>query len=133
MSQRERMRARQTAPDAGDASAQSAAAPPSIDLRVEQLVVDGLPASDRDRFGNALQAELERLLAERGMAPAADLDIGQLMAGNMSQAAPIRPEFFGRQVAEAIHRQIGQVGQVGASGDSSASVPGSGNQGGTRP
>ena len=129
MSQRERMRARQAAPGAGDAPAQSAAAPPGIDLRIEQLVVDGLPASHRDRFGNALQVELERLLAERGMAPAADLDIGQLMAGNVLQAAPIRPESFGRQVAEAIHGGIGRIDAK--SGDSPAGSPNGGSRRGS--
>ncbi len=36
-----------------------------LELEIDELVVEGIPRSDRERFAGALRRELERLLRER--------------------------------------------------------------------
>jgi hypothetical protein len=81
-----------------------------VDLRIDELVLDGFAAADRHRLGEAVERELTRLLAggarprplAGGGAPALDGGAFLLPAG-------ASPEAAGVQVARALYRALGRV------------------------
>jgi hypothetical protein len=56
---------------------------PDVELHVEELVLDGVPAGDRAAVAEALRAELGRMIAERGLPP----DLGR-RAATLETAGP---------------------------------------------
>jgi len=72
-----------------------------VDLRIEELVLDGVDPGDRIELARAVERELARLVAERGLpaalADAESLDAGRIAAG----AGDVRG--LGRALADAIH------------------------------
>jgi hypothetical protein len=85
-----------------------AAPRPNIELHIEQLTLHGFAPADRDRIGAAIQAELARLIAERG-APSSLLTGGAVerLDGGAFQLAPgARPESIGGQVASAVYGRL---------------------------
>ena len=113
MNHRERMRMRQGTgtPSAGNDSSHAESSQQDIAFHIDQLMLEGLPPSDRYQFGNAVQTELERLLAQKGMPPnlTSSAELEQLAAGTILITAAPRPATIGRQVAEAVYRGIGQI------------------------
>jgi hypothetical protein len=85
--------------------------PPTLDLRIDHLAIDGLPALDQVQFANSLEAELARLSAEREppAGQVADVAIDRLATGYLSLALPIRAHALGRQVADIVLRGLGQL------------------------
>lgn len=77
----------------------------NLELKIDDLVLHGLPAFDKDRIARAMQGELERLFAERGVP--AFLQSGGSVAsinGESIQVAPnSSPESVGVQVARALY------------------------------
>jgi hypothetical protein len=82
------------------------ARPAAVRVRVEEMVLHGIPHADRHRVADAVRDELARLLAERGV-PAglraggerAELDAGAFEVPRGARAAEV-----GRRVAEALYR-----------------------------
>ena len=81
-----------------------------IDLHIEELVLEGFRPSDRHRIGAAVESELARLLAERGLPPALaqGADLPRLDGGSFEARPGARPEALGRQVANAAYRGLKQ-------------------------
>ena len=83
--------------------------PAQIRLHIGELVVNGVPVSDRDAFGDAIRGELTRLLSA-GALPAAlarNLQIPSLDAGAL-RVTSSQPRALGSQVAQAVHRSLGK-------------------------
>jgi hypothetical protein len=76
-----------------------------IDLHIEELVLEGFRPADRHRIGAAVERELARLLAERGLPPglAQGADLPRLDGGSFEAKPGARPETVGRQVAGAVY------------------------------
>lgn len=75
--------------------------PPRIEVRIEELVLDGFPAGARDQIATALKSELHALLTERGVPPAwrgnpEKLDAGAIRLTN--------PSAMGKQIAAALYQ-----------------------------
>jgi hypothetical protein len=77
----------------------------AVELRIEELVLDGFAAYDRYRIGAAMEAEMTRLLAEQGvpLSLARDGEIARLDGGAFEMAAHSRAEVIGAQVARALY------------------------------
>jgi len=79
----------------------------NIDLHIERLVLDGvaLPPGAAGPMGAALEAELQRLLTERGIASglARGGAIVRVSAPEADLTAARDPAGIGRAVAKAIH------------------------------
>ena len=78
---------------------------PDIELHIEELVLHGVSRSDARRLGASMEAELGRMLTERGL-PAGlrgGAEIGAIDAGRMNLGAPARPESTGAAVAKAVY------------------------------
>ena len=80
----------------------------TIHLHIERLVLDGFDAGDPRQLQAALQAELTRLLAQGGLAPA--LVGGTRLASLTLAPATVQTamgESTGRQIAAAVYGGIG--------------------------
>ena len=81
------------------------ARPHGVDLHIEELVLHGFNPGDRYRFGAAVEAELARLFAERGVSPslARGGEQATLDGGSFDAAPGAGPEGIGGQVAQAVY------------------------------
>jgi hypothetical protein len=79
--------------------------PPDLELYIEELVLHGFAARDRDRISAALQQELTRLFTEQGIPPTLTQggQIAQLNGGTFNITAGTRPDIIGTQIAQSIY------------------------------
>jgi hypothetical protein len=79
----------------------------NIDLSIDSIVIHG-QAGDRDAIGAAVERELGRLLAERGLPPGIAGDGGSISASPPPVRVPhgLRPDAIGARVAAAIYANI---------------------------
>lgn len=80
---------------------------PDVDLHIDRLVLDGLPAgaTGSRQLQAAVEAELGRLLTERGLPRALAIrgDIERVDAGQVKTGAIARPEAAGAEIARAVY------------------------------
>jgi hypothetical protein len=78
--------------------------PRSIELHIEELVLDGFPPADRYRIAEAIEGELARLLTEQGFPGQMQSgDINRLDGGTFDIAQGERADAIGSQIAQHIH------------------------------
>jgi len=77
----------------------------SIEVHIEELVLHGFDPHDRHAIMDAVQQELGRLLAERGVSAHAPLDVPRLDAGTI-QLAGTRGGAAGASIAQAVHSTL---------------------------
>ena len=101
-----------------------------IELEIGQLVLDGVAPSDRHRVAAAVESELGRLLAERGLPtglgdgePGSAVVLRNVDGGSFEHRPGSAPRLVGARVAEGIYRGLG--GGDGGSGRGDGG-PGSG-------
>ncbi len=80
-----------------------------IDVRIEELVLHGIDSRERYRVADALEAELGRILSERGVPESLSEDrrIESLDLGSF-QISCNKPESIGRGLALAIYNWLCQ-------------------------
>ena len=83
----------------------------NINLRINELILDGLPVARRERpaLQAAVEGELARLLGERGLHPALQGGGAQpsLRAGGMHVQGEGSPARVGAQIARAVYEGLG--------------------------
>lgn len=82
----------------------------SLELHIGELVLDGFPALDRAQLGAAIQQELSRLCAERGV-PASLGQAGQVASldgGEFLMEPGATAQVIGSQIAQAVYRGLGR-------------------------
>jgi hypothetical protein len=82
----------------------------NIDLHIEELVLHGIHPGDRLRVGEALEAELARLISEQGVPPGliAGGDRDRLDAGAFQASPRAHPESYGAEAARAVYGGLGK-------------------------
>lgn len=82
--------------------------PKSIELHIEELVLEGFEQVDRHRIAEAVEQELTRLFTERGIPPslAYGKEINRLDGGAFHIAPDSGPETIGTRVAQAVYRGL---------------------------
>jgi len=77
----------------------------NLELEIEELVLDGFPAADRDRIARAVHGELERLFAEGGVPPSLEAggNVAKIDGGSFEAAPNASPEAVGAQVARGLY------------------------------
>lgn len=82
---------------------------PNLQLHIEELILHGFAARDRDRISAAIQQELTRLFTEQGIPPtlAQGGQIAQLNGGTFNVTAGTRPDIVGTQIAQSIYGGFG--------------------------
>ncbi|MFN2223155.1 MAG: hypothetical protein PVH65_08175 [Chloroflexota bacterium] len=77
----------------------------NVKLQIEELLLDGLPYSQRQRIAAALEQALQRLIAEQGLPDgAASRTLSSIGPIEVSRHA--RAETVGQQAAHSIYRQL---------------------------
>jgi len=79
-----------------------------IEIHIEELVLYGLPAADKHVIGEAVSAELARLIAEQG-APGLftqSLNLPYLQSGNIGLVPGLRPAAVGTQIAQSLYQSL---------------------------
>jgi len=86
------------------------ARPAAIELHIEELVLHGFSPADRFSVGDAIEAELARLLRADGLPPmlARPGGTNHLDAGGIEIAVGARPQSIGTQLACSIHQRLAQ-------------------------
>jgi hypothetical protein len=83
-----------------------------ISIQIERLVVDGidLQRSQRPWLQAAFEQELMRLLVQKGLHQdlASGVAVPRLNAPAIEVHPKTKPQVLGQQIAQAVHRGIGQ-------------------------
>ncbi len=84
--------------------------PPRIELHIEELTLHGFASGDRHLIAEAVERELARLFAERGVPPSfsAELSLGRLDAGSFQVSPGAGAEAVGAQVARSLYGGFGR-------------------------
>jgi hypothetical protein len=85
--------------------APSTAGPRSVDLQIDELVLDGFSIADRHAISDAVERELARLFAEKGAPPSITYPSETAQVdGGLLETDPTSPaEAIGARVARAIY------------------------------
>jgi len=77
----------------------------NLELEIEELVLDGFPAAQKDRIARAVHIELERLFAERGVPPSLEAggNVARIDGGSFEAKPGSSPESIGAQVARGLY------------------------------
>ena len=84
---------------------------PSVDLKIECLILTGVSPAERWRIADALSGELTRLLTDRGLraTPRAAAAHERMDAGSIMLESGASGETTGRQIARALYRNLGDL------------------------
>lgn len=84
--------------------------PAKINLQIDELILHGFPVSDRHLISAAIQQELAKLFAERGVPRSLSQGgtIHQLDGGKFEMPAGTRADAMGAQIAQAIYGGLGE-------------------------
>ena len=77
----------------------------AVEVHIEELVLHGFPPADRTAIGDAVQAELGRLIAERGLAATPAFE-HRIDGGMFQAAAGASAGGIGRQVARSVYNRL---------------------------
>lgn len=78
----------------------------NIVIEIDELVLHGFPPGDRYRIGEAVQAELARIFAERGLPEGRSGSEASRLDSGAFRAADGRSDTIGVGVAEAVYRTV---------------------------
>ena len=84
--------------------------PKNIELNIEELVLQGFSPGDRHLIGEAVEQELTRLLADRGVPQSLERgrEIANMNGGAFEVAPDSRAQVVGAQVAKAVYEGLRQ-------------------------
>ena len=85
-------------------------APSAVEIHIDALVLDGFSPADRLRIGAALEGELARLVAERGLPEglAGGAALEAIDAGSFVRGPLATPASIGGQAARAVYGGLGK-------------------------
>ena len=81
-----------------------------VELRIEELILEGFPLRGSERFGRALKRELARLFTEGGVPPSLVRggEIVRLDGGAFNAIRGIKPDTVGAQIAQSVYQGLKQ-------------------------
>lgn len=82
----------------------------SVELYIEELVLDGFASSDRYVIGEAVERELARLLGEQDIPNSLRFDntADEIRGATFNATRDARPPIIGRQIAQAVYEGFGK-------------------------
>jgi hypothetical protein len=86
---------------------------PKITLRIDEVVLEGVPPSDWRRIEDTLRRELERLIGEQGLPEGAELsaEIDAVDAGEVELRPGMLPDEIGRRLAHSLYEELAGSGR----------------------
>lgn len=90
----------------------------NVEMNIEELVLHGFPPGDRRRISDALEHELSRLFAQRGVPPSLreNRRIESLQGGTFEVRPGAGPGETGVRVARIVYERIGNPRDQGGPG-----------------
>jgi hypothetical protein len=84
--------------------------PRAIEVRIEELVLQGFSSADRLRIGAAVERELGRLLREGGLPEslAGGLERETIDAGSFARSSQATASTLGESVARSVYTGLGR-------------------------
>jgi len=85
-----------------------------IEIDIDELVLYGFTVTDRLAIGEAVSAELAKLIAEQG-APASftdNLNLSSLRGNNVVLTSGMQPAGLGTQIAQSIYQSLDHVNVI---------------------
>jgi len=81
----------------------------SVELHIEELVLHGFSPSDRFAISDAVERELARLLADRGVSTSlrSENATDEIRGATFNTAQNAKPPAIGRQIAQAVYQGFG--------------------------
>jgi hypothetical protein len=81
---------------------------PSIELHIEELMLQGFAPADRYRVGDAVERELTRLFVSQRIQDslAKNVEVDRVDAGAFQVARDSKSGAIGQQVAQAVYRGL---------------------------
>ena len=77
-----------------------------VEVRIEELALDGVRSADRDRIAAVTTRELERLLGEHGAWAGGPASVVDVDAGDIAIDGPPTPDSLGTGIARTVHRRL---------------------------
>ncbi len=79
-----------------------------ITVRIDQVVLEGVPAADWRRIEDALRRELERLVGQQDIPDTHALSrrIASVDAGDLGGHAGLLPDEIGRRLAQVVYDEL---------------------------
>jgi len=86
----------------------SETSPRSIDLNIDELVLNGFAIADRYAIGNAFERELSRLFTEQGIPQALseNFEIGDIQGSALALERGLDAETIGSELARSVYRGL---------------------------
>jgi hypothetical protein len=83
---------------------------PSVELRIEELVLHGFASGDRYAIGEAVERELARLLGEQGVPVSlrSENATDEIKGATFNATANAKPPAISRQIAQAVYHGFRQ-------------------------
>jgi len=81
---------------------------PNIELHIEELLLQGFKPGDRYEIGEAVEQELIRLIAERGLSDGliGNVQIPHLNGGSFRIGTDSKPETTGALIARSVYETM---------------------------
>lgn len=85
--------------------------PQSIELHIEELVLDGFAPGDRYLIAESFEGEVARLFAERGLPPSLmqNVEVARLDCGTINTAAGLRAGEIGARAAQSLYEGLARA------------------------
>lgn len=77
--------------------------PARVELIIDELVLHGFAPGDRHAIGDAVQSQLQLLLAEHAIAPAQDISIDRVAQPQVALTSGAKAQTIGSEIGRAIH------------------------------
>ena len=85
----------------------------AIELRIEELVLNGFAPSDRHHIGEAIERELVRLISTNGLAGVnKTVSISRFEGGTFTADIGVPLRTLGEHVANQVFQQVASMGQA---------------------
>ena len=115
MSQRERARSRLGVNDSSIAVTnlfERNLEEPNVEMKIEQMILEGFSPSDRYRIGDSVQNELERIFNEQGVSWTINksIELETLDGGEFATTHATRAASVGNQLAQSVYQGISRIG-----------------------
>lgn len=100
----------------------ASSSPGTIEVHIEQIVLHGYSPADTHRLGEALQAELTRLVQKQGVngSGMGNLSLQTLDGGRLKAAENPSTEMLGARLAHSIHQVLAPAAATPARGKGKA-------------
>jgi hypothetical protein len=82
----------------------------SVELHIEELVLDGFASGDRYVIGETVERELAQLLGEQDIPNSLRLDnaTDEIRGATFNAMRDAKPPIIGRQIAQAVYEGFGK-------------------------